>query len=315
MPQLVYPANIQAEATHAVLFSINVVTNAAATLTNRPIENALVEDNPVVRNPNGGTPIIYQQNTGARVFPTMELDNSAVVNRTYKRIEDSIVLQMPNEKTVSYGLEWRQSELGKAASASRAAGIMKDLVKEMAPGSNQSADVKGKLASLAKFNDSDRTIAGAAQSITNYNLKDLTEFKTGKVLNPMIETLFQGVANQVYPFTFVFYPKNQKESFVVEEIINQFRFHAHPELIEGGAPYYLYPSTFDITFLLETKLTQNKWMYETSTCALVSIVVTDSEATHSDGSPILRELSLVFSDLEQKHKGRFVDNGPDINDV
>ena len=137
---------------------------------------------------------------------------------------------------------------------------------------------------------------------------DILERTRGKIVNPLIETIFKGVTNRSFSFKFVFYPRNKAESQSVLDIITAFKRHMHPELIHGAKPFFKYPDTFDITFMLDSG-NPNPWLFRMSTCALTNMETNETPEskyiTHESGDPVVREINLTFTEMEQLHKERF----------
>ena len=219
------------------------------------------------------------------------------MSASYTRTIESMVMPMPENVLTTYGIQWQQAELGTAAAALNAIQNYDQITLE---------DVGNRLGEATK-----NTLTGMVQGLTGFNAKDAAELYTGTIANPFVETLFKGVNNRELPMTFKFAPRNAEESQIVREIIRRFKFHMHPEFKykSEGSSYYLYPSTFDITYMVQGK--HNKWLHRISTCALTTMTVNDTAVGEYsvlvDDSPSQITIDLVFSELETHTKNHFED--------
>lgn len=139
---------------------------------------------------------------------------------------------------------------------------------------------------------------------------------TGKSFNPFREIMFKGIDFRNFSFTFTFYPRNQKESIIVNNIINLFQYHMLPEEKNefGGGRFWVNPSDFDIEFYKfnpenPTEVYENPFLPPLSTCILknvsVNFVPNGEFLTHEDGSPLGVSLRLDFTETEVFTKTRF----------
>lgn len=216
----------------------------------------------------------------------------------YVRSNESIVLPMPDSVANSHGVDWNAVELG-------AAGM---LAREL---STYDQNSLGDLVNVGK-EGLKNTVSGAIETLTGFNVKQTAELYTGTIQNPFLEMLFKGVKTRDPVFDYKFIPKNEKESKIIAEVIRRFKFHMHPEFKfkKSHSSYFLYPSTFDITYMVvqggEAK--RNVWLHKLTTCALVSLNEDSSVggyAVHDDNSPVARKLSLSFQELSPLRKTDF----------
>jgi len=125
--------------------------------------------------------------------------------------------------------------------------------------------------------------------------------------------IFQGVRNREIPFTFKFTPRNQEEAKMVREILRLFKMHMYPEYKynKNSSAFYLHPSTFDITFMVQGQ--RNQWLHRLSTCVLSNMFINEtpdsSYSVHKDDSPVSTQIDMTFIELEPLHKGRFDTEG------
>jgi hypothetical protein len=166
---------------------------------------------------------------------------------------------------------------------------------------------------LSEFSSTAGTFSGSdiPDKIRNAVLLDV-----GKSFNPFREIMFKGVDFRNFSFTFTFFPRNQKESIVVNNIINLFQYHMLPEEKDefGGGRFWVNPSDFDIEFYKfnpekQTEVYENPFLPPLSTCILknvsVNFVPNGEFLTHEDGAPLGVSLRLEFTETEVFTKTRF----------
>lgn len=163
----------------------------------------------------------------------------------------------------------------------------------------------------ADFVDGLAEIAG-----TELNTGEAIQAVTGAVRNPRKEQLFESVGFRTFDFTFNLFPKSEKESHDLMEMVKLFRFHAHPEIVPNQA-FYNFPSEFQITYIdLSYRnnnpfingqvdgvvAKENQWLTKVGRCALTNIAVDyfpqDSMSTFGDGAPTSINLTLTFTEMQ-----------------
>lgn len=220
------------------------------------------------------------------------------------RIDTTIDLYMPPKIDATYSSRWNMTELG-------VTGTMTDALKGLTniesweDGGRAWDVVKQSVPEVAK-----NTIAGMTQALTPLNTKDLKALVTNTVSNPYMEVLFEGIDNRTFSFTFKMIPRNEQEQRTIQEIVKQFKFHRAPEVkYSGNNQYWIFPSTFDITFIHKNR--ENPHLFKISTCALTSFNVDHSPegqySAHADGSPFATTITLEFTEMEALHKGRIAE--------
>jgi hypothetical protein len=97
---------------------------------------------------------------------------------------------------------------------------------------------------------------------------------TGRVVNPMLELIYNSPDFRQFQFEFFFWPRDEAEALEVQKIIDRFRFHQAPELekISGKQSGLLIPpSEFDIQFYYAGR--QNPNIPPIASCVLESLQV------------------------------------------
>lgn len=310
--QLIFPSTLQTgkDKIHSILFNINEIMATGFAGSSR-----MVEGSEKFTNSYGNAPIMYDSNSSTA---DVSLKGMNLLLAQYKRTTESIVLQMPDNLQAQYGVNWRSSEVGLAARLSSVAmagyaDYKKVMTDENADTTQSDAWMQGLKTSLGQVSNlaqdsAPQIAAGMMQSLTGVNFNDLLQKMQGKIVNPLVEVLFDSITNRRFNMNFRFFPKNAKEAKTVNDIIISFKKNMHPELKTGAKPFLKYPNTFDITFL-KPDGKPNEYLFRFSTCALIS--VTDNPmpdiklVTHKDGAPVSRDLSLTFLEMEQLTRQRF----------
>ena len=229
---------------------------------------------------------------------------SGTFTKSTKRINRAIVLPVPANLGADYGINWEGDSLGAGAalfdsmSTTQSQEMMGDL---------------GKVAGTILARTGARVGAAAVnnpltQQVFGDKLVDgkaLTDKLTRTAINPRKEQLFKSVGFRKFNFSWTLVPKNDKEALVINNIIQELKFHMHPELSAGGF-FYVYPSEFDIKFYF--KGAENTFLNKISTCVLTDLRISytpNSEfVTYKDGAPEAIKLDLSFTELELLTKER-----------
>jgi len=110
-----------------------------------------------------------------------------------------------------------------------------------------------------------------------------------------------------HTFAFKFFPKNQEESFRVNDIITEFKQGTLPRLSGGGQEqlkdaFFKSPRHHKIKFLMGGTLQDdNTFLFKIGTSVITSMIVNyDPQGTvgfHDNGAPVSVDLSLTFKEI------------------
>ena len=142
----------------------------------------------------------------------------------------------------------------------------------------------------------------------------------GKVQNPLLEMIYKSPNFRTFQFDFMFYPRDEKEAFEVQKIIDSFRFHQAPEFAKETMGFLIPPSEFDIRFYYGGN--QNPNIPQISTCVLTNIDVNYAPNGFSayeipgeskpelgrTGMPVSIQMSLQFTEKTYLTKKDFRDD-------
>jgi len=206
----------------------------------------------------------------------------------FKRLKDVVTLHVEDRPSVKYGVKYNNKSLGILAGFAASTASAKDTFKN-----NIGEAAALGLAQAAKIPNA---IGGAT-------LADLLGAAAGVQINPYNEVLFESIDYRTFSFRYRFFPKSEKETRNVKNIIDKFKEHMHPELTSSGF-FYIYPSEFDIVYYFvdekgDTK--ENVYFHRIGNCVLTDMGVEyggDSFSTFSNGAPTQVNLTLTFREVE-----------------
>jgi len=208
----------------------------------------------------------------------MQFGSSTPVNtsplRTTKRTATTIALYMPDTLVFNYSHGFdtpsMTEAMGGIGQAGQAAKSVYDAVKN-APEGQKVSSAKENLKPFAT--EAAGGLAGklmAAGGGNSESTKKIIMASQGIVTNPQLEVIYSTTNLRQFSFEFMFYPRSQAEAKQVMSIIEEFRFHAAPELDgSGGGRYLIPPSEFDIEFHMNGAPNPN--IPKISTCVLTAI--------------------------------------------
>ena len=223
--------------------------------------------------------------------------------RTIKRIQDTVVLYMPNKITYSNAQQYGEIPLGGS-------------VVSLAGFSAAAQSDPTNLATFAAF------LASEVSPVAKKELDAIATAVTGVVKNPMLEVMYKGVSLRKFNFSFSLWPRSEKEALEVQKIIELLRFHQAPEIKNNTGGFFLIPpSEFDISFMYNGKINPN--MERISTCVLTNIATDytpkgfhtyesigsiDKAEVGETGMPVGINLTLSFLETQIITKDYYSDN-------
>lgn len=217
------------------------------------------------------------------------------------RIDTAIMLAVNERPSVKYGVEYSGQDMGSLA------GFLAGGTSAVDSGY---MDMMGEASAAALLNMAQipSGIAGALGA-TKLDVKAFTSKATGTTPNPFREQIFQNVETRTFNFDYKFLPRSFDEVQNIYRIIQQFKFHMHPELSAQGL-FYIYPSEFNIVYYYQG--VENKYIHKISTCVLENMSVdyggSQQFGSFADGAPNEINLRLSFRELEVLTKER-IDKG------
>lgn len=149
--------------------------------------------------------------------------------------------------------------------------------------------------------------------IDEMGAKDAGAVARGKVLNPRLEKLFKQKDFRNFNFSWEFYPRSKEEVEQIREIVEAFRYHAHPAMDDQSKGneqkvqmVLRVPAEFEIRFLSTNPsgqasgFVENEYIPRIGRCVLSSISVDYTPnsiySSFVDNSPTAITLTLQFSE-------------------
>ena len=211
-----------------------------------------------------------------------------------KRLKTAISLYMPSSLSASYGVQYNESEVPMGMRIANAVG---DAFKGDIPREELGNSAKSAMASMALGKSGDA--AGALSKLSKL------------APNPTTEMVFQGVETRTFSFNYRFAPRSEKEAENVLKIIEQFKFHMHPEFKDVTGFLYIYPSEFDIVYYSGGQ--ENPNLHKHTSCVLVNMAINYTPngmfSTFDNGMPTQIDVTLSFKELAKLDKQKIQEGG------
>lgn len=222
---------------------------------------------------------------------------SAQGSRSQKRLKTAIALHIPNQLSINYSVEWSEDDTATLAMAGAAVQQGFEIAKALS-GKGNNTDVSGTGAAiLANIALSKGPNAGAISA------------GTGLAANPKKEQVFKGVNFRTFSFDYKFFPRNESEAENILNIIQQFKYHMHPEFKDNNNFVYIYPSEFDIFYYNDGE--ENLKLHRHTSCVLTDMSINYTPNgmfnTFANGMPTQIDITLSFRELALLTKDKVKD--------
>jgi len=304
---LMYPDDIGVNAHQAsyILFSIHVVTSAKVkTITDKQVRQSGKEAEETAKYFGDTQAEINKAKSDAVTAARRAADDTnygkdrsnslRLARNNIKKLATTIGLYMPPAVNVSYSMDYEAGEIGMLAES------LYGLIKDYQSGAsteqalNNAAGTLGDGLKQKAVKTIDAILPGAS---------DLAAIERGVIITPKTEMMFRGIGRRTFSFTFTFIPKDRKESNTVNNIINTFKLHMHPDFVAGSTREMTIPDMFEIAYMHLNK--ENKYLNRIGKCYLKQMDVTyggDKFVTYNDdgdGPPPQRTtMAMTFQEIE-----------------
>ena len=224
--------------------------------------------------------------------------------QSLKDAKTTIYLPIPQQLSDNMSADWGDGGLNalEAFGVSTASNVMDDGFSAISEalsaiqgnsGALLSEDVRKAVASVL----SARAIGALGGNVSG---SQLVSRATGQVFNPNLELLFDGVNLRSFPFSFEFFPRNQKEGQQVMEIIRTLKQSMTAKRDTGTAKIFIKaPMVFQLTYMKGPK--PHPFLNKFLPMALVNMNLTytgsNTYSTFYDGTPTHMRMDLVFKEL------------------
>jgi hypothetical protein len=249
---------------------------------------------------------------------------TAVLDQSIKRIsnksfvqttrltKDAIALYMPDTLLFNYSQSYDQKAiggeaLGKIAGAGRAA---IEAFQKAGESGDTGAAIKA-AAGSAGVSLGETIVQAGGQALGRLagseGSAQVALAALGRVQNPMLELIYTSPNFRTFQFDFLFYPRDERESLEVQKILERFRFHQAPEMLQGG--FLVPPAEFDIKFYYRGA--ENNNIPQIATCVLTTIDMNyapngwsayevpgeNNPSLGRTGMPVAIQLTLQFQEV------------------
>jgi hypothetical protein len=137
---------------------------------------------------------------------------------------------------------------------------------------------------------------------------------TGKSINPRNANVFKSPNAREHRYTFRMIAKSQEESISIRQIINKFRYHAHPSSGADDESIYTAPDLFKISFKTGDKPENDKdtFLFHPLPAALIAMSVSYNGSStptffQNTNAPVEVVLTLIFKEMELDTKSKLLD--------
>ena len=225
---------------------------------------------------------------------TISIDRPAT-----RRLDTVITMFMPADVKVSYKSNYTDTSIGSlTAAGSQLIGeatrgdVSKDTVMKNMEEVFKAASVDGLVNLLSAI----PSLGGAREAL---------EMSMGQIVADRMELAFKGIDKRKFAYTFKMMPKSKEEADEVRNIVNKFKFHMLPEMVDQNTRGRLmkYPDTFNIEYMWQGK--ENSYINKVSECYLESMDVDYGgdryrtyEGNDEGAPPVETTITLNFAEIE-----------------
>ena len=306
---LSYPESVSSDPMQGHFIIFEILTQNKAEMTGRQLYNNIVNvveqtGEELSRGLDGARQLAAQQRTQSSAGGTNKPNSIQIANQATTRLSTVIALYMPPSVSVEYKMKYGDTEIGAIAEGANSA--IQAFSDEGGGLDGMTAGAKSGLKS-AVANEAAALRAKAAPAGT----QALLEIKSGAIMTPRMELMFEGLSRRNFSYNFTFLPKSVKEAETVEEIVKLFKFHSASDY--GGGPSIggiglggpdgvrtmTIPDIFDIKYMHMGS--DNTHLNKIKTCVLSNISVeygAERYTAYDGGRPQTTKLALSFTELE-----------------
>ena len=282
-----------------------------------------------VRNPDndptGANATVSRTNRDQGTFALTNATSSNTVadtklgGRSLKNPKHTIYLPIPRQiqdaNSVSYDsskldpLEAAGSALIKQGIESPSVELVQDAFKAIGEG----VDLIGQNTDAIASAIAGRAIGALGGNVT---ANSLIARGSGAILNPNLESLFQGVKLRQFPFTFELFPRNAREAEEVKNIIRVFKrsMSARNNKNSGGGVLIKQPDIFQLRYMKGSAEHPflNKFLPMHLTDIKINYSQSGTYSTFYDGTPTHMSLSCSFQEVNPVYQEDYAEAGEGV---
>ena len=224
----------------------------------------------------------------------------SIERRPTRRLDSVITMFMPADVKVSYKANYTDTSIGSLTQA--ASQIIGEYVNQ---GSVSGDTIQKNAGDVFKAVGIDGIVNLLSNVPSLGGAREALEMGMGAIVADRMEMAFKGIDKRKFSYTFKMLPRSEKEANEVKRIIDMFKFHMLPEMLDRNTRGRLmsYPSTFDIKYMYMGN--DNTYLNKVSECYLESMDVDyggDRYKTHEGNAngapPIETTITLQFGEIE-----------------
>ena len=217
-----------------------------------------------------------------------------------KRLDTVITMFMPADVKVNYKSNFTDQTIGTGAQA--ASQIIGEVV---STGDFNTDTIQRNAGDLATQAGRDALLSILSVAPIFEGSKEAIEIGMGAALTDRMEMAFKGIDKRKFTYTFKMMPRSQDESDEIKKIVDMFKFHMLPEMLDASSRGRLmgYPSTFDIKYMYQNA--ENNYLNKVSECYLESMDVDYGgdryrtfKPTSAGAPPTEVTITLQFGEIE-----------------
>jgi hypothetical protein len=226
---------------------------------------------------------------GTAIGGTLGASLAGDFSKPRKRLLSAIALHIPNNISIQYGVTYGEVDGAVAELAARGIDVGAGGLEALLTGSSGAGkDPKALTAGLQGqglnvLGDTGKIIGKLASTATN----------------PKKEQIFEGVPFRSFSYTYDFYPRSEEESENVKRILDELKYHMHPNFKDDAGFLFEYPAEFDIFFMHKGQ--ENKFIHKHRSAVLESMAVNYSAngqfSAFPNGSPTSYQATLNFKEV------------------
>ena len=278
-----------------------------------------------VKNDDGdatGANATISRGSGSFALTNATDSNTNVGNggRVLKRPKHTIFLPIPRQIQDANSVSYDSSKLDPLEAAGAA--IIKQGIESPTIGLVQQAlgAIVGDGATLIGDNTDAIASAIAGRAIGalggNVTANALIARGSGAILNPNLESLFQGVKLRQFPFTFEFFPRNPTEAEQVKLIIRVLKrsMSAKNNKDKGKGVFIKQPDIFQLRYMKGASEHPflNKFLPMHLTDMKINYAASGTYSTFYDGTPSHMSVSCSFQEVNPVYQEDFDDAGQGV---
>lgn len=255
--------------------------------------------------------VTFNNASSSETFKSLQLQTGTRSNaENLKKPKSTILLPIPKQLSDTSAISWGDGGLNPIEAFGVAAtGALMESANPLEIAQGAIAFLKDK--GVAAINDTGvrqaitAALAGSAVGALggNVSANQLVSRATGQVLNPNLELLFDGVSLRAFPFTFEFFPRNQKEAeqvlLIIRTLKQSMSAKGNSKNDATSGVFISAPDIFQVTYMKGRRAHPflNKFKPMALTGMNLNYTGSNTYTTFPDGTPTHIIMELTFKEI------------------